>query len=94
MKERMKERKDRKKSKRAVEELEAQLKNVEPGSPEEAQIREALQQRDDADGLRGMDAVLAVLTEVDNEQQDEKGRQVRLSVLPQPPGTELRWHSM
>ena len=76
MKEKMKERKERKKSKKALEELEAQLKNVQPGSAEEAEIREALRQREEADRLRETEILLAALAEVDTEQEEKQRRQV------------------
>ena len=61
MKEKMKERKDRKRSKKTEEELKEELKHVAPGSPEEAEILDALQKRENADVLREQGALIAVV---------------------------------
>lgn len=76
MKEKMKERKERKRSKKTEEELKEELKHVKTGSPEEAEILEALEQRENADMRREEAALLAVLAEVEAEQEDTKRKQV------------------
>lgn len=76
MKEKMKERKERKRSKKTEEELKEELKHVTPGSSEEAEILEALEQRENADMRREQAALLAVLAEVEAEQEDTKRKQV------------------
>lgn len=76
MKEKMKERKERKRSKKTEEELKEELKHVTPGSPEEAEILEALEQRENADMHREQAALLAVLAEVEAEHEDTKRKQV------------------
>jgi len=76
MKDKMKERKDRKRSKKTEEELQEELKRVTPGSPEEAEILAALEERRNADMRREEGALLAVLAEVEAEQEDTKRKQV------------------
>ena len=76
MKEKMKERKDRKRSKKTEDELREELKHVTPGSPEEAEILAALDQRHNADMRREEGALITVLAEVEAEQEDEKRQQV------------------
>lgn len=61
MKEKMKQRRDRKKSTRkSREELMAELANVEPGSAAEAELLAAIQERDTADSLREQKALMEV----------------------------------
>ena len=72
----MKERKDRKRSKKTEDELREELKHVTPGSPEEAEILAALDQRHNADMHREEGALIAILAEVEAEQEDEKRQQV------------------
>jgi len=76
MKDKMKERKDRKRSRKTEEELKEELKHVTPGSTEEAEILDALQKRENADVLREEGALIAVLAEVEAEQEDKKRKQV------------------
>ena len=79
MKEKMKERKDRRKSKKTEEELKEKLKHVTPGSPEEAEIIAALDQRRNADMRREEGALIAVLAEVEAEQEEKKRQQVKMN---------------
>lgn len=72
----MKERKDRKRSRKTEEELKEELKHVTPGSPEEAEILDALQKRQNADMMREEGALSAVMAEVEAEQEDKKRKQV------------------
>ena len=76
MKEKMKERKDRKRSKKTEEELKEELKHVSLGSTEEAEILATLDQRQNADILREKGALVAVLAEVEAEQEEKKRQQV------------------
>lgn len=76
MKDKMKERKDRKRSKRTEDELKEELKHVSPGSPEEAEILAALEHRQNADMRREEGALIAVLAQVDAQQEEMKRRQV------------------
>ena len=71
----MKERKDRKKSKKA-EQLKEELKNVAPGSAEEAEILDSLEQLKSRDTKREEATLMDALATVDAEQEETKRKQV------------------
>lgn len=81
MKEKMKERKERKRGRKSVADLEAELKNVEPGSQEEADIKAALEERENADRLREVDILMSVVDDVEAETENEARQKVVSDVL-------------
>lgn len=81
MKEKMKERKERKRGRKSVVDLEAELKHVEPGSQEEADIKAAIAERENADRIREEQALLAVLDDVEAETESEARQKVVSGVM-------------
>lgn len=81
MKEKMKERKERKRARKSIADLEAELKNVEPGSQEEADIKAALEERENADRLREEQMLMSVVDDVEAESESETRQQVVSNVI-------------
>lgn len=81
MKEKMKERKERKRARKSVIELEAELKNVKPGSQEEADIKAALDERENADRLREEQMLMSVVDDVEAESENQTRQKVVSGVL-------------